>query len=162
MSRKVKLLWALLMVLLGIQFVPYKITDTAYDLKNDFITVESVPEEIADILHTSCYDCHSAQTKMPWYGSIAPVKWFVIHHVKEGREHVDFSRWSTYSAKEKSHVLDECYEMVGEGEMPLKSYLILHSDAKLNNNEREALNGYFLKKLRGMGNEIPEHEEHED
>lgn len=95
------------------------------------VNVEQVPTEIAGILKTSCYDCHTNESLYPWYTNIAPVSWWIKKHINEGRDELNFSEWGSYSLRRKDHKLDEIVEMIDEEEMPLKSYLITHGDASL-------------------------------
>ena len=91
----------------------------------------SAPPAVQALLKRSCYDCHSNQTRWPWYARIAPVSWLVAHDVHEGREHLNFSTWGRYSADERREHVEEIRENVEEGEMPLWFYLPLHPEAKL-------------------------------
>ncbi len=121
-----KRVWLILLVVtIGIQFVPV-------ERSNPPITEEiSVPPDVAVILKRSCYDCHSHQTVWPWYSKVAPISWLVSNHVNEGRKHLNFSTWNRYSRKDQLKLLEELVEETGEGEMPLWSYTLLHSHAKL-------------------------------
>jgi len=83
-------------------------------------------KEISEILQTNCYDCHSAETKYPWYAEVAPVSYWLADHIKDGKKHFNVSEWDSYSVKKKDHKLDELIEMVEEGEMPLDSYTWTH------------------------------------
>jgi hypothetical protein len=38
------------------------------------------------IFRSACYDCHSNETRYPWYSHIAPVSWWMKHHINEARE----------------------------------------------------------------------------
>ena len=88
-------------------------------------------EEVKAILKTSCYDCHSANTEYPWYNNVAPISYWLEQHIQEGKEHLDFSAWETYSNKKKDHKLEELIEEVREGEMPLSEYTWTHREARL-------------------------------
>ena len=120
---KKKILIALVVIVVGIQFVPVKRTNpgVVYDFDG--------PANVKAILKRSCYDCHSNETKWPWYSHVAPVSWFLADHVKEGREHLNFSDWEPL--KDVVYMHTQIYTMVATGQMPLKSYLLLHSDAKI-------------------------------
>ncbi|MEM7087253.1 MAG: heme-binding domain-containing protein [Bacteroidota bacterium] len=85
-------------------------------------------KEILEILQTNCYDCHSDETKYPWYAEIAPVSYWLADHIKHGKGHFNVSKWETYSLKKKDHKLDELIEMIQKEEMPLDSYTWLHGD----------------------------------
>jgi hypothetical protein len=95
--------------------------------------------EISAILERACYDCHSSKTKWPWYSQIAPVSWFLVSDVNDGRKDMSFSNWASYDAKKAARKLQEIGEKVEKGEMPLKSYLLLHPAAKLSESDKRAL-----------------------
>ena len=80
------------------------------------------------ILKTNCYDCHSNHTVYPWYAEIAPVSFWLADHVKDGKKHFNVSDWESYSAKRKDHKLEELFEEVERGEMPLDSYTWIHGN----------------------------------
>ncbi|PQB08330.1 cytochrome C [Polaribacter filamentus] len=96
-----------------------------------FLAETNPPENVRKILSESCFDCHSSSTKYPWYNNITPVNYWLNDHVKDGKKHLNFSDWSTYSLKKKEHKMDELYEEVEKGEMPLNSYTWTHSEANL-------------------------------
>jgi len=96
-----------------------------------FMTETNPPEDVKKILETACFDCHSSKTSYPWYNAITPVNYYLEEHIKEGQKHLNFSKWNAYSLKKKEHKMDELYEEVEAGEMPLNSYTWLHTDASL-------------------------------
>ena len=129
MKRKLFLL--LVIIFVGIQFVPTNLNKSDNEQKDDIIVTENPPQEIAALLKTSCYDCHSNNSEYPWYDKIAPVSWWVAHHIDEAKEELNFSEWATFTTKRKNHKLEEMIEVLDEGEMPLDSYLIMHGGAKV-------------------------------
>jgi hypothetical protein len=86
---------------------------------------------VAAILDRSCNDCHSNKTRWPWYSNVAPVSWFVIDHVDQGRMHLNFSEWQLYNSREVDGLLQGICQEVKAGAMPLTSYTPLHPGAKL-------------------------------
>ena len=124
---------ALLVVLVAIQFVPVARTNPA-------VTKPLVaPPEIQAILRRSCYDCHSNETRWPWYAYIAPMSWLVAHDVEEGREHLNLSAWGDFNADKRMSKADEMAEEVEHAGMPLDQYLWLHPEAKLSADDVKAL-----------------------
>lgn len=109
----------------------------------DFITMTHADAEISKILKTSCYDCHSNEVKYPWYTNIAPVSWWIKHHINEGSEHLNFSEWGNYASRKADHKLEECVEMIESGEMPMSSYTLLHNEAKLSKEQQARLINWF-------------------
>lgn len=128
-----------------IQFIRIDQENPVTNPQYEFFTVASVPENVQSIFRTSCYDCHSNHTAYPWYSKIAPFSWMLANHIKEGREHLNFSEWGNYSKKDKIELIEECFEEIEEGNMPLKSYLLIHTDAKLSADEKELIRTQFLK-----------------
>lgn len=94
---------------------------------------------VAAILDRSCNDCHSNKTRWPWYANVAPMSWFVIDHVDEGRSHLNFSEWGTYSREEQKTHFGQFCELVKEGWMPLSSYTPLHPDARLSDEDKRTI-----------------------
>lgn len=126
MIKKILLVLAILLVL--IQFVKLDKNNANTPEVADFIKDTEPSKEVQAILGSKCYDCHSNKTTYPWYSNIAPFSFWINHHVEEGKEHLNFSNWENYKQKRKIHKLEEVYEEVDEGEMPLKSFTILHGD----------------------------------
>lgn len=124
----------LVVAFIGIQFVPVQRT-------NPPVTAAFAgTPEVKAILERSCYDCHSNETRWPWYSRVAPVSWMVSKHVREGREHLNFSQWGTGAeAGEKAR---EIWEEVEKGRMPLRSYLLAHPSARLSQADRDVLRNW--------------------
>lgn len=107
--------------------------------------------EVGEILQTACMDCHSNETTWPWYSRVAPVSWFVADHVDEGRSELNFSTWAELAPDRQDHKLEELVEKVEEGEMPLRSYTILHSSARLTDAERQILTDWARERRAALG-----------
>jgi hypothetical protein len=86
---------------------------------------------VTAILDRSCNDCHSNKTRWPWYSNVAPVSWFVIDHVNEGRENLNFSEWGRYTQNDNDGLLKQICREVRAGAMPLSSYTPLHPASRL-------------------------------
>lgn len=125
-----KILLALLAIIILIQFIRPEKNNSNNEL-NAISTVMDVPAEVQEILKTSCNDCHSNNTVYPWYSEIAPVSWYLASHVNEGKEHLNFSEWASYNENQKSHIIKDIEEELQDKKMPLKSYLIIHENAKM-------------------------------
>lgn len=138
-----RVLVALLAVLIVMQFIQPDKTNPESPAEADFLAVHNVDGEVGGLIKRACYDCHSNNTRWPWYTSVAPFSYIIADHVEEGREHLNFSEWTSYSADKADHKLEECAEEVEHGEMPLSGYVALHSEADLSNEELEMLVDYF-------------------
>jgi len=87
----------------------------------------------------ACFDCHSNESKWPWYSNVAPVSWLVANHVKEGRHELNFSEWDKPQKEAK-----EAAEQLREGEMPIAGYVAMHAEAKLTDAEKKQLGDAFV------------------
>lgn len=130
-------------LLLLIQSFRIDKTTQPVDPTKDFITLSSANAEVANTLKIACYDCHSNQPTYPWYTNVAPFSWWVKHHINEGSDHLNFSEWGIYSEKRKNHKLEECIEMIEEGEMPMDPYTWMHKEAKLTDVQKLQLVEFF-------------------
>lgn len=107
-------------------------------------TLYNVPQNVEEILKTSCNDCHSNYTVYPWYTNIQPVGWWLQHHVNEGKDELNFSEFSTYRIFRQYHKMEETIELLDEGKMPLSSYTLVHTNAKLSPEQKNQLTRWAL------------------
>ncbi len=129
-----------LLVLVVMQFIRSdKNQEGNYDSVQPFLNETKPIASVEGILKETCFDCHSNQTKYPWYAEIAPVSYWLADHIKDGKKHLNFSEWSTYSVKRKDHKLEEVIEMVEDKEMPLDSYTWTHKEARLTDDQIKAI-----------------------
>ena len=135
----------LLVVFLVAQFFSPEKNNGSVDTVNGFIAETNPPEKVVSILKNTCFDCHSSTTRYPWYNSITPVNYWLAEHINDGKKHLDFSVWSTYSLKKKEHKMDELVEEVLEKEMPLDSYTWTHKDAILSDEEIKVVTSWATK-----------------
>ena len=134
-----KILIAVIIILVGIQFIPVERT-------NPPVTQDiHPPENVALILKTSCYDCHSNETIWPWYSYVAPVSFLVSGDVHNGRKRLNFSEWDRYDVKRRNKKMDGILELVEKGVMPLSIYTTMHSDAKLNAEKIKTIKEWVLE-----------------
>jgi len=106
---------------------------------NDITKVYTVPDSVESILEKACYDCHSNNTRYPWYNNIQPVAWWLNNHVHEGKHELNFSEIGTYTKKRQIKKFNKIAKSVTEGWMPLNSYTWIHKDAVLTKDESNAV-----------------------
>lgn len=133
----------LLVVFVGVQFVPTKHNQSGIVAKTDFLLVNNPPKNVSAILQESCYDCHSNNTDYPWYNRVQPIALFLEHHIKDGKDELNFNEWDTYSDRRKFSKLKSIISQIKDDEMPLSSYIFLHREAILSNIEEQLLIDYM-------------------
>lgn len=132
-------LLSLAVILIAIQFIPSGLPENVTPDAKHIANSNIISEPVIAQLRKSCFDCHSEQTEFPWYSKLAPSSWFLAGHINEGREYLNFSVWEDYSRREKIALLESIKEVVESEAMPLKSYLLIHRDAMLDEELRSTL-----------------------
>lgn len=143
MARRILVVaaWTVLALLVVVQIPPLSGRRTNPPVVAEPAWDASVTRELAV---TACFDCHSNETRWPWYSTVAPVSWLVIHDVDEGRGELNFSEWGTRREQADG---DDAAEAVRDGSMPMPIYLPLHPEARLEDAERETLAQGLLRTL---------------
>ena len=134
-----RLFFVLLLAFIVIQFFRPAKNKAEGMSKNDITTLYAVPEDVQSVLKTSCYDCHSNNTVYPWYAEVQPVAWWLNGHVQDGKKDLNFSEFASYRPRRLYRKLEEINELIKENEMPLNSYLWIHKDAKLSDQQKLTL-----------------------
>ena len=105
------------------------------------------PTEIISMLKTSCYACHSYQTKMPWYGNISPISLEVKSHIKNGRLAVNFQEWGNYDEDKKQKIYKGIAKTINF-QMPMPMYLSIHEEAKLTQKQRNTIKAWAKSHIK--------------
>jgi hypothetical protein len=138
MGMKKKLKWIFVGLIVGFGLLQFtNPARTNPPVVND-LPATNAPPAIAALLHAACYDCHSNESKWPWYSHLAPVSWLIAQDVNEGRQHLNFSDWPQ-DADRAAKKLDRINEVLDYREMPPKKYTALHPEARLSEAQRQAL-----------------------
>ena len=141
MSMKLNkyILLAFLIVFIVIQFIQPAHNISGQGMPMDIIKTVSVPDNVLNILKNACYDCHSNNTRYPWYVDIQPMGWLMARHINSGKDNLNFSEFGSYSKRKQSNKLRAIETSIKEGTMPLSSYTIIHSGAKLSAEDKKLI-----------------------
>ncbi|MBS1666491.1 heme-binding domain-containing protein [Chitinophaga defluvii] len=143
MSLKKKIILGLIVVLIGIQFFQPLRNQSGEVTDMHIEKVYAVPQNVKAILQISCYDCHSNNTRYPWYSRIQPGAWYMAGHIKEGKEELNFSDFGTYSTRKQRNKFRAMSNQIRDGKMPLSSYTLIHRNAVLTQEEKQVLMKWF-------------------
>ncbi len=144
---------ALAALFVVIQFVGPDTTNPPVDAARTIQANTQITPEVAAIIVRACGDCHSHQTRWPWYSHVGPISWFLADHVNDGRKHLNFSEWATYNPKRMSKKLEEMRDEIEKGGMPLKSYLLLHPEARLSQDDIQQLGAWTAAERQRLADE---------
>jgi hypothetical protein len=134
-----KIILALLVIFIAIQFIQPAQNQDGQVLPTDIEKMVVVPPNVSGILKTSCYDCHSNNTHYPWYSFIQPGAWLMASHIKNGKAMLNFSQFGDLSNRKKQSKLQGIINQVKDGEMPILSYKIIHRNAVLTPEQKTIL-----------------------
>ena len=105
-------------------------------------------KEVTAILKTSCYDCHSNETNMPWYGNISPISIGVHSNIKNGRAWLNFSIFNKYEKKKKQKIYKGIVDSIKVQKMPPAEYLMFHKNAILMPTQSKMLQDWAKSKIK--------------
>jgi hypothetical protein len=126
-------------IFVAIQFIQPERSNPPVDPTQTMFSDLQPPENIKQLFERGCKDCHSNETRWPFYAYVAPVSWLVSDDVEEGRRHFNMSEWGKYKLNRKIQKLSGIFEAVSDSSMPLPKYVPLHPDAKFSKADRDTL-----------------------
>ena len=129
----------LIVLLIVLQFFRPELNNEPPDPDLDLISLAAPPEALARVLRKACYDCHSDQTNYPWYQKLSPVSWYLNRHITKGKADLNFSEYGRLDKADRIGLLVKTCEVVEAGTMPLQSYRLMHKEARLKPDVRDAL-----------------------
>jgi hypothetical protein len=140
MGKRIKLVGlGLIAVLILLQFFQPERNIAPLDPELDMLELLVLPEPMTDLIRNACYDCHSNQTVYPWYSRISPVSLYLNKHIVKGKEDLNFSDYGLLDKADKIGAFADFCDVLDAGTMPLQSYMLIHKDARLTQEERENL-----------------------
>jgi len=134
-----KIMIGLLIVFILIQFIQPARNISGQVLPTEISKTVSVPENVKQILRTSCYDCHSNNTIYPWYNYMQPTAWILANHIKNGKKDLNFSEFGSYPMRKQQSKLKDIADQINDGEMPLSSYTFMHRNARLTSGQKNLI-----------------------
>lgn len=145
MNWKKKVLFAIVVVFIGIQFIQPARNKSGDVLPTNIVKMYNVPVNVQTVLQNVCYDCHSNNTAYPWYVNIQPVGWMMASHIKDGKANLNFSDFGAYSKRKQTNKLRAIATSIKEGSMPISSYTLMHPVAKLSDENKNLLIDWATK-----------------
>jgi hypothetical protein len=134
-----KLIAAIIIILIAIQFIraPKNVSfaASASNITRHYAT----PDDVQLLIKNACYDCHSNNTKYPWYSNLQPVYWWMNGHIEDGKKHLNFDAFSTYTAARQYKKMADIVDEIKTGDMPLPSYSIQHKEVRLSDNDKQKI-----------------------
>ena len=134
-----KILLVVFIVLVAIQFIRPKKNIHPGVQTAGISALYAVPADVDTILVKACRDCHSNNTRYPWYNNVQPVAWFLANHVTNGKKSFNLNEFASYPVARQYDKIKEIRKQIDDGNMPLSSYTLIHTDARLTGAEKNTL-----------------------
>lgn len=97
-------------------------------------------KNIRPIFVTKCFDCHSQQTRFPWYYRLPIAKQLIDSDIREGLKHLDMTDGFPFKGHHPTEEQLEAIRKVTEkGDMPLWRYRLLNPGTGLTPEEKSAV-----------------------
>ncbi|WP_276371001.1 heme-binding domain-containing protein [Chryseolinea sp. H1M3-3] len=156
-SWKSKVLLIIIAIIVIIQFIRPEKNVSSEPSPTDISTKYSITDPVKGVLEKACTDCHSNNTRYPWYSQVQPIAWWMNDHVEEGKGELNFSTFTSRPLAIQFHKFEEVVETVKEGEMPLPSYtwVGMHPEAKLSQEEKDLLIHWAEEQMNAMKQQYP-------
>ena len=140
MKQRVKWIFGGVLLAVGLlQFTNPARTNPPVVPGHDFLASNAPPAQIVGLLRGACYDCHSFESQWPWYSRVAPISWWVVGHVNDGRKDLNFSAWPYDRPDRERSRYRKIRDTLESGEMPLSVYAWMHPAARLSDSDRKSL-----------------------
>lgn len=134
-----KILTVIVIAFVAIQFFrPDRNIDSKAS-SSDISGVFSMPDSVKVILQNACYDCHSNNTRYPWYINIQPAGWWMSGHIAEAKDNLNFSEFGGYTQRKQISKLEGVAGVIEKDIMPLRSYKMMHKSARLSSDKKNLL-----------------------
>lgn len=117
---------------------PYDSTEAAVS-RGPVLGSAEIDEGTRALLRRACFDCHSSETRWPWYSRIAPMSWAIAKDVHDARARMNLSDWRIYSQDRRLELLGGIANAARLGRMPPSRYELLHPEARLTAAERQQI-----------------------
>jgi hypothetical protein len=134
----------IILIVIGIAFIAIQFIRPDRNISEqpsaaDISTMVIIPDNVRDILKNSCFDCHSNNTDYPWYSHVQPAGWYLAKHIRHGKGGFNFNEFAGYEKDTQLEIFGGIAYVIENDFMPLKSYLLLHKDARLDANKKQIL-----------------------
>lgn len=135
--KKIKIAGLILAVIVGVQFIRPPLNVTSQTQNKSIIALYNPPVEVSTILQNACYDCHSDNTRYPWYSGVQPFGWLLNHHIRSGKSELNLDEFRYYTELRRKSKLRSMRDQVQDGSMPLKSYRLMHKRARMTEEQKK-------------------------
>ncbi len=141
---------SIIVIFIAVQFIRPAQNNNSVIASHIISAVASVPNKVGLILKKSCYDCHSNNTNYPWHSYVQPFGLWLNKHINDGKKEMNFDEFATYKLRRQYRKMEEIIDEVKSNEMPLKSYLLIHNEAKLTLDERVTITNWASNVMDSM------------
>ena len=151
LKKRAKWLLGGLVVVVGLpQFFAPDRTNPPVVAGRNLLASNAPPTEVVRLLRSACYDCHSHETRWPWYTRVSPVSWWSAGHVHDGRKRLNFSDWPYDRPRRMRSNWRNIVDEIEDGSMPLPSYTWIHTESRLNDHEKQLLIDWAEKQIESL------------
>ncbi len=147
MKFRKRIFYFFIIFLVAVQFIRPRRNTGVPPIPQSFIDTFLPNDTVLNLLSNSCFDCHSNNTKYPWYTNVQPIGRLMANHINDGKKELNFNELAALSPRRRNSKFKSIAEQIQQDEMPLKSYLLIHRNAALNETDKKVLINFFQSKI---------------
>ena len=147
-----RILIGFVLTIIVIQFIQPARNSTGQVVPQSFIDTFLPNDTVLNLLSNSCFDCHSNNTKYPWYTNVQPIGWMMAKHINDGKAELNFDELAALSNRRRNSKFKSISEQIEQEKMPLKSFLLMHKNAKLSKADKNILINFFQLIIKELEN----------
>lgn len=147
-----RILIGFVVIIIIIQFIQPARNNTGQVVPQSFIDTFLPNDTVLNLLSNSCFDCHSNHTKYPWYTNVQPIGWMMAKHINDGKAELNFDELAALSNRRRNSKFKSISEQIEQEKMPLKSFLLMHKNAKLSKADKNILINFFQLIIKELEN----------
>ncbi len=148
-----KVIGSISILFIGMQFIQPAHNSNGQVLDTDISRLVPVPDSVHSLLNAACYDCHSNNTRYPWYSNIQPMGWLMASHIKNGKAMFNWSEFGSNSRRKQISKMTDALHSIQDNSMPLSSYALLHEEAKLSAEQKLMLGSWMQQIIDSLSSE---------
>lgn len=139
MNKRKTIILIVVVVLIVIQFFRPDRNYSGQVSKQSITQLYPIPDNVNHIIQQSCINCHSNNTDYPWYANVQPAGWWLNYHIRKGKSQLNLDEFGKYTSSQQINKLRSMKDQIKNGEMPLRSYTLVHKEARLSKSEKSLL-----------------------
>jgi len=118
-------------------------------LDSVYVLINGNFQTIKPTVQGACFDCHSDNTDFPWYHSLPFIGSWMDGHVRDALDDLNMTNGFPFQTRmPAANSLAKIKREIEEGGMPIWSYRLMHSSARLSDEQKDSIYTWIDESLK--------------